>query len=151
MASQDGARASAAPYAGPAGSTHAARSALPLSPHLQIWRFTVTMAASITQRATGVANFTGTLILAAWALSMASGRDAFGAVSGFLGSPFGRIIVFGYVWSLCFHMLGGLRYLYTDSGRGLAPATARRVAWAVYIGSFLLAALVAFGALQARG
>lgn len=123
----------------------------PLSPHLQIWRFTVTMAASITQRATGIANVTGTAVIALWIFSVAQGRDFFAPVGAFLTSPFGMVVVFGYIWSLCFHMLGGFRYLYMDTGRGLDPATAKSAAWGVYIGSFILAAIIAFSAWSARG
>lgn len=123
----------------------------PLSPHLQIWRFTVTMAASITHRATGVALYTGSIVLALWLFLAAQGPAAFYHLGGFLSSPFGAIILAGYVWALCFHMLGGLRYLYFDSGRGLAPATAAKTAWAVYLGATLLAALILFAGFSARG
>lgn len=136
---------------GPRPTTHAERAAMPLSPHLQIWRFTVTMAASITQRVTGVANVTGTILLAVWAFAAARGEETFAPLGKFLTSPVGVLILFGYIWSLSFHMLGGLRYLYTDTGRGLAPATARRVAWAVYIGSFVIAALTAVTAMSSIG
>ncbi|MEM6413742.1 MAG: succinate dehydrogenase, cytochrome b556 subunit [Pseudomonadota bacterium] len=122
----------------------------PLSPHLQIWRFTPTMAASIIQRGTGVANFSGTLLLAIWALSLSNGEAFFAPVSNFLASPFGQFIIIGYVWSLSFHMLGGLRYLYTDTGRGLEPKRATRDAWLTIIGSFVLTALIAVLAIMAR-
>jgi len=125
---------------------HATRAAMPLSPHLQVWRFTPTMAASIIQRATGIANFTGTLILAVWAFAIAQGAEFFAPFGAFLASPFGRLIILGYIWSLSFHMLGGLRYLYTDTGRGLEPAAATRGAWATIIGSFVLTAIIAAAA-----
>ncbi len=127
-----------------------ARKSLPLSPHLQIWRFTPTMAASIIQRGTGVANFTGTLVLAVWAFTMALGESTFAPFAGFLASPFGQLIILGYVWSLCFHMLGGLRYLYTDTGRGLDPVVATRAAWATILGSVLLTAIIALTAWSVR-
>lgn len=133
------------------GSTHAARAAMPLSPHLQVWRFTVTMAASITQRATGIANVSGTVLLAVWAFAVARGEAAFAPIGQFLTSPIGVFIIFGYIWSLSFHMLGGLRYLYTDTGRGLAPATARRAAWGAFAGSFVIAAIVAVTAMSSLG
>ena len=126
------------------------KASMPLSPHLQIWRFTVTMAASITHRATGIALYSGTILLALWAFAVAQGPGVFWRVGAFLTSPLGMIIVFGYVWALSFHLLAGLRYLYTDTGRGLAPETARAMTWAVYIGSFILAALIAFTAWSAR-
>lgn len=126
------------------------RSSLPLSPHLQIWKFTVTMAASITHRATGVALYSGTFLLALWAFAVAQGKDFFAPIGGLLTSPIGSIIIFGYIWAMSFHLLSGLRFLYTDTGRGLAPATSKRIAWAVYAGSLVLAGLIAFTAHSAR-
>jgi len=107
----------------------------PLSPHLQIWRFTVTMAASITHRATGVALYTGTILLALWLFAAALGPGVFWRVGAFLTSPFGMFVLAGYIWALSFHLLNGLRHLYWDSGRGLAPKTATMTAWLVYGGS----------------
>ncbi len=114
----------------------------PLSPHLQIWRFTVTMAASITHRGTGMVLYGGSLLLSVWIYALAFSPSLFASIAGFAASPFGVIIVGGYVWSLCFHLLNGLRHLYWDSGRGLAPKTASKTAWAIYAGSLLLAGLI---------
>ncbi|WP_375201528.1 succinate dehydrogenase, cytochrome b556 subunit [Hyphococcus sp.] len=116
----------------------------PVSPHLQIWRFTVTMAASITHRGTGIVLYGGSLLLGVWAYALAFSPSLFPAVSGFIVSPFGIIIVAGYVWALCFHLLNGLRHLYWDSGRGLAPKTATKTAWAIYIGSLILAVIILY-------
>ena len=98
-----------------------AQRARPLSPHLEIYRFTLTMAMSIAQRITGVANYVGTLLLVAWLLAAAIGDEAFGALNGFFGSWVGQVILFGYTWSLFHHMFGGLRYLAWDTGRLLDP------------------------------
>lgn len=123
---------------------------MPLSPHLQIWRFTVTMAASITHRATGIILYSGTFLLAFWAFGVAQGPGFFWRIGAFLTSPVGSVIIAGYVWAICFHALAGLRYLYTDTGRGLVPATAAKTAWAVYVGSVILAAIILFTAFNAR-
>lgn len=119
-----------------------AQGARPLSPHLQIWRFTVTMAASITHRGTGMVLYGGAVLLAAWALALAFSPALFSAISGFLASPLGFVVVAGYVWSLSFHLMNGLRHLYWDTGRGLGVKTAAKTAWAVYIGSVILAAVI---------
>ncbi len=137
--------------AGAARPTAAPPQSPPLSPHLQIWRFTPTMAASITQRATGVANFTGTAVLAVWAFAAARGEAWFAPVAGFLASPFGQFIILGYIWSLVFHGLGGVRYLYTDTGRGLEPEFATKAALGVYAGSVVITAVIAIAAHAARG
>jgi len=93
------------------------------------------MAASITHRGTGVANAGGTLLVALWVVALTIGGDFYDRVAAFFTSPLGVIFCTGYVWSLSFHLLNGLRHLYWDSGRGLAPATAKMTAWAVYIGA----------------
>lgn len=126
-------------------------SARPLSPHLQIWRFTVTMAASITHRGTGVILYGGTVLLGLWAYALAANAELAASLAGFIRSPFGIVIVAGYVWALCFHLMNGLRHLYWDTGRGLAPKTATRTAWAVYLSSIALAALVLYFSLSAWG
>ena len=122
--------------------TKGASDARPLSPHLQIWRFTATMAASITHRGTGTVLYGGTLLLAFWALAASLSADAYAFAHGVLKSPVGFIIIAGYVWSLLFHLMNGLRHLYWDSGRGLAPKTATMTAWLVYGASLILAAIV---------
>lgn len=119
-----------------------AQGARPLSPHLQIWRFTVTMAASITHRGTGMVLYGGSVLLALWALALAFSPVLFSTLAGFVTSPLGFIVVAGYVWSLSFHLLNGLRHLYWDTGRGLGVKTAAKTAWAVYIASVVLAAIV---------
>ncbi|MEX1084141.1 MAG: succinate dehydrogenase, cytochrome b556 subunit, partial [Xanthobacteraceae bacterium] len=88
----------------------------PLSPHLQIYRPTLTMTMSIVHRMTGVGLYFGTLILAWWLIATASGPNAYVGVERFLGSLFGRLILFGYTWALIHHMLGGIRHLIWDLG-----------------------------------
>ena len=55
----------------------------PLSPHLQIYRWTWTMAMSIVHRVTGGALYVGTILVAVWLLSMASGPAPMIGCSGF--------------------------------------------------------------------
>lgn len=123
----------------------------PLSPHLQVWRFTVTMAASITHRGAGVILYGGAVLFGLWLIGLAFSAPLFGAVSAIMRSPVGFIIVAGYIWALSFHLLNGLRHLYWDSGRGLAPKTATKTAWAVYVGSVALTALVLWAGYAAQG
>ena len=78
--------------------------ARPLSPHLQVWRWHVTMAASIATRATAVALYVGVLIIAGWALALASGPDAYAAYAGLLGSPLGLVVLFGLTVSIFYHL-----------------------------------------------
>jgi succinate dehydrogenase / fumarate reductase, cytochrome b subunit len=96
--------------------------ARPISPHLEIYRFTLTMAMSIVHRITGVANYVGTLLLVAWLGGAALGGEAFALVNAVFGSWIGQVILFGYTWSLFHHMLGGLKHFVWDTGRMLDPS-----------------------------
>lgn len=104
--------------------------ARPLSPHLQVWRWHVTLAASILHRLTGLGLYAGLLVLAGWALALASGPGAYGAYMGLLGSILGRVVLFGLTVCLFFHLANGLRHLAWDAGKGFEPRTADATAWA---------------------
>lgn len=109
------------------------------------------MAASITHRGTGMILYGGSLLLGLWVYALAFSPSLFATLSGFVASPIGFIIVAGYVWALSFHLMNGVRHLYWDSGRGLAPATATKTAWAIYIASVVLAAIILFTGVSAWG
>src|ERR1700730_10848073 len=98
-----------------------ARIERPLSPHLQTYRWTLTMALSIVHRITGMALFFGTLLVAWWLIAVSAGPNAYAVFQDFLGSIFGRLILLGYTWALLHHMLGGIRHLAWDLGYGFGP------------------------------
>lgn len=112
-----------------------ARRARPISPHLQIYRPMLTMMMSIVHRATGIANYYGTLLIAWWLIAAASGPTAYAKVEWFFGSIIGHIVLFGYTWSVLHHMLGGIRHLIWDTGRGFGPAEREWLAVATLVGS----------------
>src|SRR3546814_2753445 len=68
----------------------------PLSPHLQVYRWQITMTLSILHRLTGIALAVGTLLLTYWLAAAATGPDAFAAAQGFIGSLVGRLLLFGW-------------------------------------------------------
>jgi succinate dehydrogenase / fumarate reductase, cytochrome b subunit len=121
-----------------------AQPARPLSPHLTIFRPHVNMMMSIVHRITGVANYFGTLLIAAWLTATASGPDGFMAVNALAASPIGMLILFGYSWSLIHHALGGIRHFIWDTGRGFELATIRAMSWATVLGSVTLTAIIWF-------
>ena len=110
------------------GATGAVR-ARPMSPHLQIWRWHITMFASIATRASGVALYVGLLIVVGMALALAFGPDAYGTYVGLLGSPLGLLVLFGIAVSIFYHLAAGVRHLAFDSGKGFLPTTANMTAW----------------------
>ena len=102
--------------------------ARPLSPHLQIYRWSWTMAMSIAHRATGSALYVGTVLIAAWLLAAASGPRAFETAQWLAGSWFGKIVLFGYTFALLHHMVGGLRHFVWDLGYGFDTQTRTNLA-----------------------
>lgn len=116
--------------------------ARPLSPHLQIYRWTWTMAMSVFHRITGIGLYGGTFMVAVWLLAMASGPVAYDRVSWFFGTPIGLLVLFAYTWTLMHHMLGGVRHLVWDTGIGFEPGT--RIAMARYtlVASSILTVLI---------
>jgi succinate dehydrogenase / fumarate reductase cytochrome b subunit len=99
----------------------------PLSPHLTIYRWPVTMMTSITHRATGMALTGGALILAWWLVAISNGLD--GGYQQFMAlaaSPLGMLVLFGATWSLAYHFFNGLRHLAWDLGYGFDKKLAER-------------------------
>ncbi len=114
----------------------------PLSPHVQVWKWHWTMAASISHRISGCALYAGTALVAAWVVSAAMGPDAYAATASLLLSWPGRLVLFGFTAALCFHFANGIRHLVWDGpGVGFAPRTAS----AVSVFNFVFATLAALG------
>src|ERR1700729_828693 len=95
--------------------------ARPLSPHLGIYRLTLTMMMSVVHRGTGIALYAGSVLLAWWLLAAASGPNAYALFQAVASSLIGRIVLFGYTFALVHHMLGGVRHLIWDTGAGFGP------------------------------
>jgi len=101
----------------------------PMSPHLTVWRWHVTMAGSIFHRASGMANAAGLVLLVAWLAATAAGPEAYDAFSAAAGSPAGLLVLAGFTLSLVYHLLNGIRHLFWDAGKGLEPGVARMTGW----------------------
>ena len=112
----------------------------PLSPHLTIYRPQITSISSIFVRITGNALLAATLLLIAWLLAASTSAAAFEWVQCVITSWFGDLVFLLSLWALWYHMLGGLRHLIWDTGRGLELKTAERMGWMMIIGSLLLTA-----------
>ena len=113
----------------------------PLSPHLQIYKPSLTMAMSIVHRITGAALYVGTILLALFLVAVATGKDAYGLVAMIYGSFLGKLVLFGYTWALFHHALGGLRHFIWDTGAGLTDPLRETIVKATLIGSIALTLL----------
>lgn len=123
----------------------------PLSPHLTIYSWPVTMATSIVHRMTGMALAGGTLIFAWWIIAAATGPEAYDTFQSIANTPLGQVILAGFVWSLSYHLLNGIRHLVWDVGLGYDIRTAKLTGILVFVLSFVMAAAIFICAYQAKG
>ena len=114
----------------------------PLSPHLQIYSPMLTMIMSIMHRITGIALYAGTLLLAWYLIALAMGPDAFEAVTWFLDSIIGKVVLLGFTWSLFHHLLGGVRHFLWDAGYGMDHPEREWLAQGTLVGGLVLTVLV---------
>ena len=123
----------------------------PLSPHLQIYSPLINMMMSITHRITGVALYFGTLLLAWWLLAAATSADHFALVTWVLTSWFGQLVLFGFTWAMVVHLLGGIRHLIWDTGRGFDLPTVDLLSWGTLIGSVIITVALWAAVIAMRG
>ncbi|MCR9139886.1 MAG: succinate dehydrogenase, cytochrome b556 subunit [Alphaproteobacteria bacterium] len=114
----------------------------PLSPHLSVYKLIPTMVMSIVHRITGAALYFGTILVAWWLIAAAAGPDQFNLANAVFGSIIGRIVLLGYTWALLHHMLGGMRHLIWDTGRGLDKELTTKMAKATLAASLALTILI---------
>jgi succinate dehydrogenase / fumarate reductase cytochrome b subunit len=110
----------------------------PLSPHLSIYRFTLTMANSIIHRGTGVAMYFGTLLIVLWLGAAALGDGPFGLVNAIYGFWLVQVVFFLATWALFHHMLGGIRHFIWDSIHALDPVGRETITRIQFVLSILL-------------
>ena len=103
----------------------------PISPHLQVYRPQLTSVLSILHRITGVALAVGTILLVYWLIAAASGPVAFATAEALIGSWIGRILLFGWTFTLYFHLSNGIRHLFWDAGFGFELKTVYASGWTV--------------------
>jgi succinate dehydrogenase / fumarate reductase cytochrome b subunit len=114
----------------------------PLSPHLQVYRWPISMALSILHRASGVALGVGTLLLTWWLVAAASADDVFDRAQWFMGSALGLLLLFGWSVALIFHFFSGIRHLVWDAGIGFDAPTYNTTGWGVVIATGVCTVLV---------
>jgi succinate dehydrogenase / fumarate reductase cytochrome b subunit len=105
----------------------------PLSPHLQVYRWQITMVMSILHRTTGVVLAVGAFGLAWWLLALAKGGETFARASHLVASPIGLLFLFAFSLSLVYHLLNGIRHLLWDAGWGYEIPDVYRSGWTVAV------------------
>ena len=112
----------------------------PLSPHLQVWKWTLTMTMSILHRTTGIANIVGLVFIVWWLLAAANGPASYATFMVFASSVIGKLMFFGWTFSVYLHMLGGVRHLIMDTGRLLTIENSNKAVLFIWAASVVLTA-----------
>jgi succinate dehydrogenase / fumarate reductase cytochrome b subunit len=90
----------------------------PISPHLTVYRRSMTMMMSITHRITGCALALGGFLVVWWFLAAARGPETFDPVNWLLSSWIGGLVMVGLLACLWYHFFNGIRHLVWDAGAG---------------------------------
>ena len=123
----------------------------PLSPHMQVYRWQITMVMSLLHRVTGLALTAGAFGLAWWLVMLAAGPGAAESAMDIVSSPIGLVFLFAFSLALVYHLLNGLRHLAWDIGRGYDIPTVYKSGYTVAILTVVLTAalwIFALGAMQ---
>ena len=112
----------------------------PLSPHLSVYRWPITMTLSILHRMTGVALSVGLIALVVWLESVALGASSYEYLSGWMSSGIGQLLLLGWCFSFFFHLSNGVRHLFFFLFRGFEKSQATASSWMVIVATFALTA-----------
>ena len=112
----------------------------PLSPHLTIYRWPITMTLSILHRMTGVALALGLIVLTSWFMHIASGPEQYQYFRATMGTLFGKLLLIGWTFAFFLHLGNGIRHLVWDTGRGFEKSHANASAWFVIVFAILVTA-----------
>lgn len=113
----------------------------PLSPHISIYRWPITMVLSILHRITGIALSLGLVVFVAWLFDAASGPESYAVFLSVMGSAFGKLLLIGWSFAFFLHLSNGVRHLLWDTGRGLEKGQANLSSWLVLITAAALTAV----------
>ena len=110
----------------------------PLSPHLQIYRWHISSLLSITHRISGIINLIALTLMFCWLLVLSLGESNYEIFLPIINNFFGKFILIGFTWSMCFQILSGIRHLVWDLGYGFEIKTANISGIIVIISSLVL-------------
>lgn len=116
----------------------------PLSPHLQVYRWQITMTMSILHRVSGLVLVAGAFALAWWLLAVAAGGQVYADAAAVVASPPGMLLLAGFSLALVYHLLNGIRHLLWDIGWGFEIPEFYRSGYTVAVLTVLLTALIWF-------
>jgi succinate dehydrogenase / fumarate reductase cytochrome b subunit len=113
----------------------------PLSPHLQVYRWQLTMVLSITHRATGLVLSAALIPLVVWLLAAAAGPEAFATANAILASVPGQLMLAAVSFAFYYHLCNGIRHLVWDAGWWLDIPEVYASGWSVVAAAIVLTVL----------
>ena len=114
----------------------------PLSPHLQIYKWHLSMILSITHRIIGVVNSVAIILICLWTISFFFGEENYEIIKNLFQSFFGKLLIISLSWSFSFHMLSEIRHLIWDLGYGFDLKISKITGVITIIGSLALTILI---------
>lgn len=113
----------------------------PLSPHLQVYRWTITMATSILHRVAGVALVVFGFGFVIGLASLTGGSKTFGTFLEIITSPVGIVMLVGFSGAFWFYVFKEIQHLFNAVGMGFELEAAHKGGWIVLGASILATAL----------
>ena len=114
----------------------------PLSPHLQIYRWHLSMILSITHRIIGIVNSIAVILICLWTISLLFGEENYEIIKIIFQSFFGKLFIVSLSWSFSFHILSEIRHLIWDLGYGFDLKISKITGVITIIGSLALTILI---------
>lgn len=110
----------------------------PLSPHMFIYRWPMTMTVSVLHRVTGLVLSLGLIALVLWLVAAAEGAAAYERFGGAMDSLLGRLFLALVSLAFFFHLANGVRHLVWDAGLGFEIPQANASGWTVIAATIVL-------------
>ena len=114
----------------------------PLSPHLQIYRWHLSMILSITHRIIGIVNSVLMILICLWTISLLFGEENYEIIKILFQSLFGKLLITSLSWSFSFHILNEIRHLIWDLGYGFDLKISKITGVVTIIGSLVSTFLI---------
>ena len=114
----------------------------PLSPHLQIYRWHLSMILSIAHRIIGIVNSIAIILICLWTISLIFGEENYEIIKILFQSLFGKLLIISLSWSFSFHMLSEIRHLIWDLGYGFDLKISKITGIITIIGSLALTVVI---------
>jgi succinate dehydrogenase / fumarate reductase cytochrome b subunit len=130
----------------------------PLSPHLSIYKPQITSITSILHRITGVAIYFGLVFGIIYVAMISYNQNtpeqeyqfvcASCQIFAFIKNSFICIIVFGFSFSIIYHALNGVKYLFWAISKGLDVKTSAIIAYVIITLTLILSIFISYNIIK---